>query len=87
MKRIATAALTTTLLLAAVSQPNPAGADVPRPAGGQLNIVHLGDSYSAGNGAGKYHGPVPCMRSSNNWGQRFADTNISRPRGRPCPGR
>lgn len=74
MKRITTAALTTTLLLAAVSQPNPAGADVPRPAGGQLNIVHLGDSYSAGNGAGKYHGPVPCMRSSNNWGQRFANT-------------
>ena len=32
-----------------------------------LSIVHLGDSYSAGNGIGNHHGPAPCLRSSHNW--------------------
>lgn len=44
-------------------------ADFPAPLAGQLNIVHLGDSYSAGNGAGRYYGTPECMRSFNNWGQ------------------
>ena len=36
-----------------------------------LSIVHLGDSYSAGNGAGNYHGPAACRRSGRNWGALF----------------
>ncbi|MDO4785206.1 MAG: VWA domain-containing protein, partial [Propionibacteriaceae bacterium] len=36
-----------------------------------LNIVQLGDSYSAGNGAGDYYGPGQCLRSSSNWGSHF----------------
>lgn len=35
----------------------------PRP----LKIVQIGDSYSAGNGAGNYYGPKDCYRSSSNW--------------------
>ena len=37
-----------------------------------LSIVQLGDSYSAGNGAGNYHGPADCRRSGRNWGALFA---------------
>ncbi len=33
----------------------------------KLNILLLGDSYSAGNGAGSYFGPSVCYRSHNNW--------------------
>ena len=36
-----------------------------------LSIVHLGDSSSAGNGAGNYHGPAACRRSGRNWGALF----------------
>lgn len=37
-----------------------------------LHIVHLGDSYSAGNGAGNYYSPSGCYRSTTNWGMQFA---------------
>ena len=43
-----------------------------------LSIVHLGDSYSAGNGIGNHHGPAPCLRSSHNWGSLFASWANSR---------
>jgi Ca2+-binding RTX toxin-like protein len=33
----------------------------------------LGDSYSAGNGAGSYYGPQSCYRSSTNWAERYLD--------------
>lgn len=36
-----------------------------------LNIVLLGDSYSAGNGAGHYSGVDGCYRSQDNWAQKF----------------
>ncbi len=45
-----------------------------------LKIVHLGDSYSAGNGArsaeGKrnYHSVSGCYRSPTNWGSQFAQS-------------
>lgn len=45
-----------------------------------FNIVHLGDSYSAGNGArnaeGKknWDGLPGCYRSPSNWGNQFAQT-------------
>jgi Bacterial Ig domain/von Willebrand factor type A domain/PKD domain/GDSL-like Lipase/Acylhydrolase/Thrombospondin type 3 repeat len=37
-----------------------------------LKITLVGDSYSAGNGAGSYHPPHGCYRSSNNWASRYA---------------
>jgi hypothetical protein len=37
-----------------------------------LKITLIGDSYSAGNGAGSYQGPHGCYRSSNNWASRYA---------------
>src|SRR4051812_49576971 len=39
-----------------------------------LKVVLLGDSYSAGNGAGSYYGPAGCYRSSRNWAERYLDT-------------
>ena len=39
-----------------------------------LKVVQLGDSYSAGNGAGDYYGPKDCYRSSSNWAERYLDT-------------
>ena len=39
-----------------------------------LNVVQIGDSYSAGNGAGNYYGPKDCFRSSSNWAERYLDT-------------
>ena len=37
-----------------------------------LSIVHLGDSYSSGNGLSNHQGPPSCLRSSNTWGSLFA---------------
>jgi lysophospholipase L1-like esterase len=37
-----------------------------------IRIVQLGDSYSAGNGAGDYRGPKGCYRSGESWGERYA---------------
>src|SRR4051794_8045558 len=39
-----------------------------------LKVVQLGDSYSAGNGAGNYYGPKDCYRSSSNWAERYLDS-------------
>ncbi|MGL5825505.1 MAG: GDSL-type esterase/lipase family protein [Nocardioides sp.] len=36
-----------------------------------LDVVVLGDSYSAGNGAGSYTEPTDCYRSSRNWAARY----------------
>jgi hypothetical protein len=36
-----------------------------------LSILVLGDSYSAGQGAGRYTGPPRCNRSRRNYGQHF----------------
>ncbi|MGW6128936.1 GDSL-type esterase/lipase family protein [Cellulomonas sp. NPDC055163] len=51
--------------LGALVGAGPAAAQLedPRP----LKIVQIGDSYSAGNGAGNYYGPKDCYRSSSNW--------------------
>ena len=37
----------------------------------QINIVHIGDSYSAGNGAGAYYGEKGAYTSRNNWGEEY----------------
>lgn len=45
-----------------------------------LKVVHLGDSYSAGNGARSssgernYYGVQGCFRSPTNWGSQFTDS-------------
>ncbi|RRD04546.1 hypothetical protein EII34_09565 [Arachnia propionica] len=39
----------------------------------QLSVVVIGDSYSAGNGAGAYYGPKGSFRSRNNWGHRYVE--------------
>ena len=61
-----------------VLHPTVANADkvmeAPRPVSKQLSVVQLGDSFSAGNGAGSYYGAAWCERSSKNWGQRFVES-------------
>lgn len=37
----------------------------------KLNVVLIGDSYSAGNGAGDYTGVKNCYRSQRNWAQLY----------------
>ena len=39
---------------------------------GQLKILALGDSYTAGNGAGSYYGDSTCYRSLKNYANQFA---------------
>lgn len=46
-----------------------ASADSPKRV---LSITLIGDSYTAGNGAGDYSGPKGYYRSGRNWGQRYA---------------
>ena len=46
----------------------------PHPFPKQLSVVQLGDSFSAGNGAGSYYGAAWCERSAKNWGQRFVES-------------
>jgi Ca2+-binding RTX toxin-like protein/lysophospholipase L1-like esterase len=63
------------ILIAAGVIPSRAVADPPvsRPF---LRVVLLGDSYSAGNGAGtadEYYGPNGCWRSTANWAEQYVD--------------
>ena len=37
-----------------------------------LSITLIGDSYTAGNGAGSYNGERGSYQSSKNWGNRYA---------------
>lgn len=37
----------------------------------EIDVVLLGDSYSAGNGAGAYWGDDSCHRSTRNWAERY----------------
>ena len=57
-----------------VGPPAPAGPEPdspPEAASGLLSILVMGDSYSAGNGAGSYYGPRGCRRSAHNYGREF----------------
>lgn len=56
-----------------------ASASAALPGTGQtLNILVLGDSYSAGNGSSNnasdasYYGPKDCYRNKTNWGEQYA---------------
>ena len=59
------------LALAGLAPAMPASAATTRLA---LDVTLIGDSYSAGNGAGNYEGPLKCYRSPDNWGEQYADT-------------
>ncbi|RAX22604.1 hypothetical protein DRB07_07940 [Actinomyces sp. Z3] len=64
-------ALTILVPFLIVASPTPAAA---AQAGGSLRVVLLGDSYSAGNGAGDYYGDdKSAYRSRNNWAHRYVD--------------
>ncbi|MET0600616.1 MAG: VWA domain-containing protein, partial [Baekduia sp.] len=39
-----------------------------------MKLVQLGDSYSAGNGAGDYYGPKDCYRSTTSYARRWVKT-------------
>lgn len=38
-----------------------------------INVLVLGDSFSAGNGAGQYYDNVNCYRSHRSWGGLFGN--------------
>ncbi|MDO5066941.1 MAG: GDSL-type esterase/lipase family protein [Propionibacteriaceae bacterium] len=46
--------------------------------GRTLHVVVLGDSFAAGNGAGRYYGPQGSFRSRNGWGHKYAEWLNSR---------
>jgi lysophospholipase L1-like esterase len=51
----------------------PATADDAPPGAEQaFHVVQLGDSYSAGNGAGSYYGPKGSFRSHNSYAEKYA---------------
>ena len=59
-----------TLPSARADEPTPP--PLPRPPIQVANVVLLGDSYSAGNGAGEYDTAAPGhYRSRNNWASRY----------------
>lgn len=61
-----------TLVLAAASVP-PAQAAAPVAAGQAIDVLVVGDSYSAGNGAsGTTYGPSGCYRNTTSWAERYA---------------
>ncbi|GIG20227.1 hypothetical protein Cch01nite_09510 [Cellulomonas chitinilytica] len=63
------AAVTAGAALAAVPGPARAAATT---SGDAITLVQLGDSYSAGNGAGEYYGPADCYRSHRSWAAQYA---------------
>ena len=68
MTRMARSTALGILAAAALCWPAAAGAQsTAKP----LKVVLLGDSYSAGNGAGDYYGPKDCYRSTTNWAERY----------------
>jgi LPXTG-motif cell wall-anchored protein len=70
LKRLSAAvAACTVVLLSTVTAP--ATAAPPTGSHKPIKIVQVGDSYSAGNGAGNYQGPEGCYRSPDNWAGRY----------------
>lgn len=75
-RTLAAVLLPTCLILAALARP---AAAAPR----VFPILVMGDSYSAGNGAGAYYGAKGCWRSPNNYGGVFARTLQAPPDDQP----
>jgi lysophospholipase L1-like esterase len=59
-------------LLAAVALAGPASQAHAANDGGLMSILVMGDSYSAGNGAGGYYGAKGCRRSAYNYARQYA---------------
>jgi lysophospholipase L1-like esterase len=78
--RVLTILLACTLLSVVVVTGQSAAAAV-LPA--SLHILVMGDSYSAGNGAGSYYGAKTCYRSRANYAELFAKAARSAPYNRP----
>lgn len=71
----------TAVVIAAVFYASIAHGEVelrPSLSGKKLHAVLLGDSYSAGNGAGNYYGPDECYRSGNNWAHIYLNSLVDR---------
>lgn len=66
------AAFVASALLAGVLALLPAQTAAAANDGGLLSILVMGDSYSAGNGAGAYYGAKGCRRSSRNYAREYA---------------
>jgi hypothetical protein len=65
------------VVVSAITANNEAFAETDATIGAQtaskdLSLLVMGDSYSAGNGAGDYYGPSGCRRSRKNYGADFA---------------
>ncbi|MDR5701636.1 SGNH/GDSL hydrolase family protein [Agromyces aerolatus] len=72
-KRLLGAAAVAVAALLATSTALPAAAG-EAPAGKQTyDVVAIGDSYTAGNGAGAYYGPGDARRSHNNYASKYVD--------------
>ncbi|GAB7189437.1 hypothetical protein NUM3379_01430 [Kineococcus sp. NUM-3379] len=70
--RLRSAAMAASVILASLIAPVTAADPAQAATKPRLDVVILGDSYSAGNGAGRYGGPLLCYRSENNWGNQYA---------------
>jgi lysophospholipase L1-like esterase len=57
----------------------PAAVAVPGAQKSVLHVLVVGDSYSAGNGAGEYYGARGCYRSHRDYAQLFANSVRSAP--------
>jgi lysophospholipase L1-like esterase len=68
------AALATALATLAIAPGLAPAVGAARPGTGQsLDVLVVGDSYSAGNGAsGTTYGPVDCYRNTTHWSERYA---------------
>ncbi|MBL0747967.1 SGNH/GDSL hydrolase family protein [Nocardioides baculatus] len=65
--------LSALVLVATAAAAVPSAQAAPAAAGQTLDVLVIGDSYSAGNGAtGATYGPVDCYRNTTNWAERYA---------------
>ncbi len=63
----------TSLALVLTAASVPAARAEPAAAGQAIDVLVIGDSYSAGNGAsGTTYGPADCYRNTTHWGERYA---------------
>jgi lysophospholipase L1-like esterase len=71
------------MLVAAAGVPG-AAARIAAPAKAVMQILVMGDSYSAGNGAGDYSGAKGCYRSGKDYAQEFAAIIRAKPYSQPA---
>jgi hypothetical protein len=74
-----------TALVASVVMAAGMSAAAAQASGSTFPILVMGDSYSAGNGAGGYVGPNGCYRSPNDYAALYADALERPPYNQPAP--